>query len=131
MSARDRRGVRSFQAASVLPAGEGAVELGEILGGQLKTEREAILAHVIDAARFYAIASWLRASKLARRARPRRSATGVWSRDAEEEAHRQNLILVKERCIIDAHGHLAGALGEAGSGHPLPADEKQVTRRGR
>jgi predicted CoA-binding protein len=43
---------------------------------------------------------------------------GTWSREAEEAARRRQIALVKDRCIIDAHQHLAGALGESRSGHP-------------
>jgi predicted CoA-binding protein len=43
---------------------------------------------------------------------------GVWSREAENEARRHAIVVIKDRCVIEDHNHLAGALGEAGSGHP-------------
>lgn len=43
---------------------------------------------------------------------------GAWSPEAEQEAEAQNLQLVKDRCIIDEHSHLMGALGEPTAGHP-------------
>jgi uncharacterized protein len=43
---------------------------------------------------------------------------GTWSREAEEEATRHELTIIKDRCIMEDHRHVLGALGEAGSGHP-------------
>jgi predicted CoA-binding protein len=43
---------------------------------------------------------------------------GAWSREAEDEARRQELTVVKDRCIMEDHRHLLGAVGEAGAGHP-------------
>jgi predicted CoA-binding protein len=43
---------------------------------------------------------------------------GTSSRPAEETARRLRLAIVKDHCIIDAHKHLAGALGESPAGHP-------------
>jgi predicted CoA-binding protein len=65
---------------------------------------EAAVAHVQEAADKRAAAVWLQ--------------PGTWSREAEEEAARHQLTVVKDRCIIEAHKHLAGALGESRSGHP-------------
>jgi len=64
----------------------------------------AALDHFREAAQKRAEAVWL--------------PPGAWTRAAEDEARRHNLVIVKERCIIEEHSHLAGALGEAGSGHP-------------
>jgi hypothetical protein len=43
---------------------------------------------------------------------------GAWSREAEDEARRHELAVVKDRCIVEAHRHLFGAAGEARAGHP-------------
>jgi predicted CoA-binding protein len=43
---------------------------------------------------------------------------GAWSREAEEEARRHDLALVKDRCIVEEHQHLFRAHGEPGAGHP-------------
>jgi len=64
-------------------------------------------AHIREAAAKHAFAVWL--------------PPGVWSRAAEEEAQHEGLMLVKERCIIEEHRHLTGALGDAGAGHPQKA----------
>lgn len=60
--------------------------------------------HIREAAEHGAFAVWL--------------PPGVWSRAAEEEAQRGGLLLVKDQCIIESHRHLAGARGDATSGHP-------------
>jgi hypothetical protein len=65
---------------------------------------DAVVGHIREAAEKRAEAVWL--------------PPGTWSRAAEEEAQRHELVLVKDRCPIEAHQHVAGALGEGGSGHP-------------
>jgi predicted CoA-binding protein len=66
--------------------------------------RDAVPAHIDQAAVKHAYAVWL--------------PPGVWSREAELEAQRQNVGLIKERCIIDEHKRLVGAIGEAAAGNP-------------
>jgi predicted CoA-binding protein len=65
---------------------------------------EAVTAHIREAAAKRAEAVWL----------PPRA----WSHDAEDEARRLELIVVKDRCILEDHRHLFGASGEAHAGHP-------------
>jgi predicted CoA-binding protein len=65
---------------------------------------DAGVAHVEEAARKRAEAVWF--------------APGAWSREAHDAAVRHGLAVVKDRCIIEEHRHLAGAHGEAGAGHP-------------
>lgn len=64
---------------------------------------DAVAAHIEQAAAKHAEAVWL--------------PPGAWSREAEEAARRHHLTLIKERCIIEEHRHLAGAIGEPTSGH--------------
>ena len=61
---------------------------------------EAVLAHIEEAAAKHVEAVWLQ--------------PGVWSREAEQAAHRHGLTLVKELCIAEAHRHLSQQ-----SGHPV------------
>ena len=68
---------------------------------------DAVPAHIDQAAVKHAYAVWL--------------PPGAWSREAELEAQRQNVGLIKERCIIDEHQRLVGAIGEAAAGNPKHA----------
>lgn len=43
---------------------------------------------------------------------------GTWSHEAGQEAKAHDLLLVKDRCIIEAHRHLFGAMGDHLAGHP-------------
>jgi predicted CoA-binding protein len=43
---------------------------------------------------------------------------GAWSREAEDAARSQELTVIKDRCIMEDHRHLFGAIGEARAGHP-------------
>jgi predicted CoA-binding protein len=65
---------------------------------------EAVPAHIVEAAAKRATAVWL--------------PPGTWSRAALEEANRHELVVVKDRCILDEHRHLFGAIGEPSAGHP-------------
>ena len=65
---------------------------------------DAVVGHIQQAAEKRAEAVWL--------------PPGAWSREAEEAARTHNLTLIKERCIIEEHRHLAGATGEPTAGHP-------------
>jgi predicted CoA-binding protein len=65
---------------------------------------DAVVGHIREAAEKRAYAVWL--------------PPGTWSRAAQEELQRHQLTVVKDRCPIEAHEHVAGALGEYGSGHP-------------
>lgn len=65
---------------------------------------EAVVDHIRQAAAKRAEAVWL--------------PPGTWSREAEEAARAHNLTLVKDRCIIEEHQHLAGATGGPTGGHP-------------
>lgn len=60
---------------------------------------EAVAAHIAEAAAKKVEVVWL--------------PPGVWSREAEEAAHRHGLTLVKELCIAEEHRHLSQQ-----SGHP-------------
>lgn len=64
----------------------------------------AVVPHVREAAAKRAKAIWL--------------PPGAWSLQAEEEARGHNLIVVKERCIIEEHKRLATATGDFGAGQP-------------
>jgi len=66
--------------------------------------RDAVVDHIQQAAAKHAEAVWL--------------PPGTWSREAEDAARTHNLTLIKDRCIIEEHQHLAGARGEATAGHP-------------
>jgi uncharacterized protein len=65
---------------------------------------DAVPAHIDQAAAKRAYAVWL--------------PPGAWSHEAELDAQRQNVGLIKERCIIEEHQRLAGATGEAAAGNP-------------
>ena len=65
---------------------------------------DAVVAHIQQAAAKHADTVWL--------------PPGAWSREAEEAARTHNLTLIKDRCIIEEHRHLAGATGEPTAGHP-------------
>lgn len=65
---------------------------------------DAVVAHILQGAAKRAYAVWL--------------PPGAWSREAEEAARTHNLTLIKNRCIIEEHQHLTGAMGEPTSGHP-------------
>ena len=65
---------------------------------------DAVIDHIQQAAAKRAEAVWL--------------PPGAWSREAEEAARTHNLTLIKDRCIIEEHQHLAGATGEPTAGHP-------------
>lgn len=43
---------------------------------------------------------------------------GAWSREADREARAHDLTVIKDRCIIQDHAHLFGAIGEPSAGHP-------------
>ena len=78
---------------------------------------DAVLAHIEQAVAKRADAVWL--------------PPGAWSREAEEAARTHNLTLVKNRCIIEEHRHLAGATGEPTSGHPRKQGAHARRRRRR
>ena len=65
---------------------------------------DAVVGHIQQAATKRAEAVWL--------------PPGTWSREAEEAARQHNLTLIKDRCIIEEHQHVAGATGEPTAGHP-------------
>jgi predicted CoA-binding protein len=65
---------------------------------------EAVPGHIREAAAKRADAVWL--------------PPGAWSHEAGAEAQAHHLALIKDRCIIEDHRHLAGALGESPAGHP-------------
>jgi predicted CoA-binding protein len=65
---------------------------------------DAAIVHVREAVAKRAEAVWL--------------PPGAWSREAEDAAERQGLAVIKDRCIIEEHRHLFGALGEPRAGHP-------------
>lgn len=78
---------------------------------------DAVVAHIEQAAAKHAEAVWL--------------PPGVWSREAEEAARTHNLTLIKDRCIMEEHRHLAGATGEPTGGHPRKQGVHRPGRRGR
>lgn len=43
---------------------------------------------------------------------------GAWSREAEDEARRHGLMVVKDRCIVEEHRHLFDTQGQPRAGHP-------------
>lgn len=43
---------------------------------------------------------------------------GTWSREAEEEARRHNLPVVRDSCIMEDHRHLCDTQGNPRAGHP-------------
>jgi predicted CoA-binding protein len=65
---------------------------------------DAVSGHIREAAAKRAEAVWL--------------PPGAWSREAEDEARRHGLSIVKERCIEEDHRHLFGASGQPHAGHP-------------
>jgi predicted CoA-binding protein len=65
---------------------------------------EASTAHVREAVAKRAEAVWF--------------PPGAWSREAEDEARKHDLAVVKDRCIAEDHRHLFGAKGEPRAGHP-------------
>jgi len=65
---------------------------------------DAVVAHVREAAARHAEAVWF--------------PPGVWSREAEDEALQHDLLVIKDRCILEDHRHLFGHNGEPRSGHP-------------
>ena len=65
---------------------------------------DAATAHIGEAAAKRATAVWL--------------PPGTWSRAAADEAEKHELLVVKDRCILDEHRHLFGAIGEPSAGHP-------------
>jgi predicted CoA-binding protein len=77
---------------------------------------EAAVTHIHEAGARHAEAVWL--------------PPGVWSRAAQEEAERQGLAVIKDRCIADEHRHLFSAHGEPRSGHPAKTGV-HLRRRGR
>jgi hypothetical protein len=64
---------------------------------------DAVVPHIREAVAKRAYAVWL--------------PPGAWSQEAEEEARRHDLTLVKERCIIEEHKHLASPTGDQTAGH--------------
>jgi predicted CoA-binding protein len=64
---------------------------------------DAIPAHISEAAARRPMAVWL--------------PPGTWSRAASEEAEKHVVLVVKERCILEEHRHLFGAIGEPTAGH--------------
>jgi predicted CoA-binding protein len=65
---------------------------------------DAVIAHVREAAAKHAEAVWF--------------PPGVWTREAEDEARQHDLIVIKDRCILEDHRHLFDHNGEPRSGHP-------------
>jgi predicted CoA-binding protein len=65
---------------------------------------DAVAAHIPEAVAKRAEAVWL--------------PPGAWSREAEDEARRHQLAVVKNRCIVEDHRHLFGADREPRAGHP-------------
>jgi uncharacterized protein len=65
---------------------------------------EAVPDHIREAAGKRAEAVWL--------------PPGTWSPRAAEEAEAHHVVVVKDRCLMEEHQHLFGAIGEPGSGHP-------------
>jgi hypothetical protein len=65
---------------------------------------DVVAGHIREAAEKGAAAVWL--------------PPGTWSRAADAEAAQHELTIVKDRCPIEEHRHVAGALGEQRSGHP-------------
>jgi predicted CoA-binding protein len=75
---------------------------------------DAVPGHIHEAATKRAFAVWL--------------PPGTWSRAAADTAHECRLELVWDRCIIEEHNHLVGALGEPGAGHPHKQSVHHVGR---
>jgi predicted CoA-binding protein len=94
----DRETVEGLPTYAGLADVGGRVDLAVIL-----RRPEAVSGHVEEAAAKGVRCVWLE--------------PGTWSPAAEEAARRRDIAVVKDRCIIDAHQHLAGALGESRSGH--------------
>jgi hypothetical protein len=65
---------------------------------------EAVIAHIREAVAKRVEAVWL--------------PPGAWSREADDEARKQELGVVKERCIVEEHRHLFDPDGEPRAGHP-------------
>jgi predicted CoA-binding protein len=51
---------------------------------------------------------------------------GAWSRDAEDEARRHQLIVIKDRCIVEDHRHLFDTQGEPSAGHPRKQEKART-----
>lgn len=95
----DRAQVEGLPTFASLADVAGSVDLAVIF-----RRPDAVPAHIREAAAKRARAVWL--------------PPGAWSRDAEDEARRHELAVIKDRCIIEEHRHLASASGEHLSGHP-------------
>jgi predicted CoA-binding protein len=95
----DRETVEGLPTFAALADVGGRIDLAVIL-----RRADAVPGHIDEAAAKGVRCVWLE--------------PGTWSRDADAAARRQQLVIIKDRCIIDVHQHLAGALGESRSGHP-------------
>jgi predicted CoA-binding protein len=78
---------------------------------------DAVVAHIQQAVAKHAEAVWL--------------PPGAWSREAEQAAGGHNLTVIKDRCIIQEHQHLFGAVGEPTGGHPRKQGRHGRRRHGR
>jgi predicted CoA-binding protein len=94
----DRATVEGLPTFATLEDVGGSVDLVMIF-----RRADAVVEHIREAAAKRAHAVWL--------------PPGTWSRAAQQEAEQHQLTMVKDRCAIEAHQHVAGALGEPGSGH--------------
>ena len=77
-----------------------------------------------------AVASWL-VSKTGQAVEERDDGMVIGFAPSEEAARTHNLTLIKDRCIIEEHRHLAGATGEPTAGHPLKQGVHVQRRRRR
>jgi uncharacterized protein len=107
----DRQQVEGLPTFAALEDFGGSVDLAVIF-----RRPEDVTAHIREAAAKKARAVWLQ--------------PGTWSPEAEAEAERQGVALIKERCIIEEHKHVASATGETGAGHP-PKPGVHLGERGR
>ena len=107
----DRETVEGLPTYAALADVGGRIDLAVIL-----RRPEAVPRHIEEAAAKGVRCVWLE--------------PGTWSRAADEAARERDLAIVKDRCIIDAHQHLAGALGESRSGHPEEIGVHVGRRRG-
>jgi predicted CoA-binding protein len=98
--------VAALPAFATLEDFSGAVDLVVIF-----RRPDAVVGHIDQAAARKAAAIWL--------------PPGVWSRQAEEAARLHDLMLVKDRCVIDEHRHLIAATGEPTAGHPRKAASRR------
>lgn len=81
----------------------------EDVGGQIDLvaifrRPDAVKTHISEAASKQTHGVWL--------------PPGTWSREAEEEARRHKLPVVRDSCIMEDHRHLCDTQGNPRAGHP-------------